>query len=258
MDVSETVPSQMCVSRRGRLLGGVAAGTAVVAILCAALVRGHQKIDSVEPTSHGSEVTAVTSSRSRAGLTNAGTENRTAAQLQRALNERLISLETAVTRISDQQSALSRELGYLALAQVPDTVNNTSLGEQELAEMTHEEQVLEAETQIQEHADHLDWMAQSESVDVGWASEAQTAFYESFGAEELEGFEVASADCRTTFCRVELSIDPDTAAEDHYRSIVHGAPWNGAGFVRLTDDPPQATLYLAREGEALPDLSAEP
>jgi hypothetical protein len=101
----------------------------------------------------------------------------------------------------------------------------------------------------------------SEPVDTGWARATQRELTGKL--RELVGgsSSVQAVDCKNTLCRVELDNDNDKAGQDFLRSFMRSHAWAGNGMA-IRGEPDSKgrvalTMYLAREGAALPEAEPE-
>src|SRR5205823_4712742 len=95
----------------------------------------------------------------------------------------------------------------------------------------------------------------AEQADAEWAPTAEQALHEVFQSKELTGMHLEEAACRTTLCRLALTLDDAMASEESFRALTRLTPWRGQGFVRIDQGGSgEVLLYLAREGYSLPQL----
>jgi hypothetical protein len=119
-------------------------------------------------------------------------------------------------------------------------------------ERTPEEEVAQVEAQTQAQVELLAGAVLAEPSDPEWAQTVQQALEQALQREDMRDLYLVSADCRTTLCRLELSLHGTTAPEEGFRRLTHFAPWPGQGFFRFDPESGEAVVYLAREGHALP------
>lgn len=101
----------------------------------------------------------------------------------------------------------------------------------------------------------LDHDIEQQKRDAAWSPRAESAFAAAFSGDALKGSTMLRADCRTTFCRIEVShLDAD--AQRSFLSTARTLPpFNQEGFARTVADSqgvPRTVVYVAREGELLP------
>ena len=115
----------------------------------------------------------------------------------------------------------------------------------------HEEQV---ELELQAQIDLFQEALKAETEDTEWSSSAVTALYDSVQEIESEGVAIIEADCKSSFCRVHLTLGPGSA-EQSLKELENFVPWNGEAFFLVDDlDAGEATVYIAREDHTLPRL----
>ena len=118
---------------------------------------------------------------------------------------------------------------------------------------TPEDEVRRAEAQVQAQIDLLEVTVLAEAPDPVWTSAAERSLQSVFQREEKAGFHLVQTECRTTLCRLELSLDGSVSPEESFHSLVQMMPWQGQAFIRIEDGEGGAVVvYLAREGHALP------
>jgi len=94
----------------------------------------------------------------------------------------------------------------------------------------------------------------SEKPDPAWASSAQLALQTTLQKEAIPGVQMVEAECRTTLCRMELSLD-GSIPQDNFRNLVDLAPWSGQSLIQIDTETGLAVMYLAREEHSLPQLT---
>ncbi len=121
----------------------------------------------------------------------------------------------------------------------------------------------EAQAQIQ----LLDEKMTAERKDREWAVAAEDGLKRAFrldAAKKREWKEalrlerepsmgLGSADCRSTFCRMEVSFENVGEREDLLRMVLNAMPWSGEAFVYV-EGPKSTTavVFLAKDGQTLP------
>jgi len=114
-----------------------------------------------------------------------------------------------------------------------------------------------AAVQIIAQVDLLEDRFIAEETDPDWSSRAEDTLIETYEGDQAHGLFVADLDCRTTLCRMELTLDGSISPEESFRNLSLLAPWPGDGFVRISgieggNESPLAVVYLARDGYVLP------
>jgi hypothetical protein len=127
-----------------------------------------------------------------------------------------------------------------------------------------EEEVMQADAQVQAQAGLVENTFSAEMSDPEWAGAAEVALQELFQSEDVIAIALVEAECRTTMCRLELAANNAPAGgpgfEEAFRALIHLLPWPGEGFSRidnLDSESPTAVLYLTREGHFLPQLDSQ-
>ncbi|MCG8424221.1 MAG: hypothetical protein MJE77_40530 [Proteobacteria bacterium] len=92
----------------------------------------------------------------------------------------------------------------------------------------------------------------AETLDQTWAASAVESLHQTFARDELTGVHLDRAECRNTFCRLEISFDTADHRDVGLHSAMHELPWQAEGFFHLAGDSLEALVYLAREGHSLP------
>ncbi len=172
--------------------------------------------------------------------------------------ERLTRIEKALEQLSTSQ----RDLAAAVDAARYDNDYDAALTREDeyagLSPMEREELIdYEAQAQVTEHIARIEDVLLTEPVDPDWAPTATAALQTSFAEPALDAFTIRDAQCHSSLCRIELDVDEDLAGPEAFATLQHHTPWDGAGFIQLTNNPPGAVLFLAREGTDLPMDSDE-
>ena len=96
----------------------------------------------------------------------------------------------------------------------------------------------------------------TEAVDPGWANTAQQALNDDLGRIASKDVQAQRAECRSSLCRVELTLTNHEAGTAFMESWLRQRTWTGPGFVST----PQAArggelkmiMFLGRPGSELP------
>jgi hypothetical protein len=92
-----------------------------------------------------------------------------------------------------------------------------------------------------------------EPVDPEWAGWAQQEL--TTRIEALEGSAVIRSHCGTTLCQLEIGFVDAEARDQALREISFAVPWDNDGFYAVNENDPFAvTVFVGREGHALPQL----
>ncbi|MDL1973644.1 MAG: hypothetical protein LWX55_02405 [Deltaproteobacteria bacterium] len=169
------------------------------------------------------------------------------------MNSELTSLRSQLVDLNQGQESIDRiaPTGLESLgASAPDD------GEGDASELTTDEEAELVEAQTLELIELFEETIFAEGTDPEWSSLAELALDEASISEEMAEFNLVDAQFGTTMCRMEFSLDSSESLEESLLKLVHFAPWEGEGFIRVQDgsdgEPAQAVVYLAREGYSLP------
>ena len=154
--------------------------------------------------------------------------------------QRIAELEAQLAALSKQQS---EEVSVAEAERLPPP------------QMTYEEQVALEDQRVEAQVAYLEQSVATQGVDPIWSVEA-TAQIENALADAASSDNLNALDCRETVCRMELTL-PGASGPETMMKIQQQVSWEGAGFVKITQDPPTAVVYLARSGYDLPSLGGE-
>ena len=121
------------------------------------------------------------------------------------------------------------------------------------------------QVEAEEHAIRLESAFEGEKPDAHWTAAVSVLFSNRVLPHLGAGSKMLSIECRKSMCRLmSAHADPES-----YQSFVRTAfrdqttqLWNGSGFAMATPDRDPdgrriAVAYLAREGDALPDIGVD-
>ena len=173
------------------------------------------------------------------------------------MQQELASFRAHLTQVDHEQKAIAQAITKLTtqLAKVRRERRAGPVREDtaETRPSTPEEEVKRADAQVNAQVDLIEDMMRAEAPDPTWTDAAELSLQGMFHREEPTGFYLVHAECRTTVCRLELSLDGSVSPAESFRNLVHLMPWQGQGFVRIEDGESAAVVvYLAREGYAFP------
>lgn len=96
---------------------------------------------------------------------------------------------------------------------------------------------------------------QQEPTDPKWGEKAQTSLRDAYSVAAEKGVSWVDAECRSTMCRVRLSVDqPGPKGQKQLMDIMNKrTPWPGYRNVHLDTATGEVTMYMSREGATLPD-----
>lgn len=184
------------------------------------------------------------------------------AEVQRLKGETedgLMALRSQLARVDQDQESSGDKINRIA-----DKINRAGLDgsavpaasddKADSAPLTPEEEGQREAARTQAEIGLLEGTLRAEKPDPAWASTAQLALSETFQREAIPGARLVGAECRTTLCRMDLSLDGSTP-EDSFRHMTYLAPWSGQSLVQIDTEAGVAVMYLAREEHALPQLT---
>jgi hypothetical protein len=171
-----------------------------------------------------------------------------------AMRSELVTLRAQFIQMNRDQEAIGRKMqkitrGGRAGGKAADAPARTP--EEEPAEEAH----AHAEAQIQAQTEVFEGIMLMEKTDPEWARAAQQTLHEAFHSEAMVGLHLVQVDCRTSLCRLDLSLDGSMTPEEAFHRLMHSDFWQGQSFVRIDGEPAEVVVYLSREGYALPQSS---
>lgn len=109
------------------------------------------------------------------------------------------------------------------------------------------------------HRKQLEAALSREAIDAPWARTAQAELEAAYGMAQAEGVNFDEAECRSTMCRVTLTLDhPGKAGEIQMQRLMdRPAPWPAFRYLQLDRASGTAVVFVMREGHQLPALAAE-
>ena len=113
-----------------------------------------------------------------------------------------------------------------------------------------------AEALATSHRNRLEAALRREGIDVPWAETAQAELEAAYGTGQTGGVSFDEAECRSTMCRVTLTLDqPGKAGEIQLRRLMdRPSPWPAYRFLQLDRASGSAVVFVTREGYELPTL----
>lgn len=99
----------------------------------------------------------------------------------------------------------------------------------------------------------------NEDVDVNWSVSAKGQITSMFSSENLTGLELVDLDCRSTLCKIDISIvdeggtyrDDFVSAETAVDKLTRVAPWPGEAAMEINSEGTNAVIYIFRRGHML-------
>lgn len=166
-------------------------------------------------------------------------------------------IEGSVGKLDREMAALRDRLNALSASVAANSAESQADNENQEAAVSEEEREAEVKAQIEQQLELYDNVAAQEGVDQEWASNAEADVYESFQNLSDERVGVSEVRCHSSFCQAQISIDnEDTNAA--MRKLQEVAPWEGESFIWIEDvEQGEGLIYLAREGQKLPDDNGE-
>jgi hypothetical protein len=101
-----------------------------------------------------------------------------------------------------------------------------------------------------------------ERPDPRWAPMAESSIRRMFEDEQIPSLKLVNAQCGATLCRIDVADNGssnDGGFDQSFRKLLLRTPWRGQGFGRVYDPfgpSPTGVLFLAREGNALPQAAS--
>jgi len=101
----------------------------------------------------------------------------------------------------------------------------------------------------------------AEAMDANWAQVTRNDLTAKLGTIKTPGAAIKDISCRSTLCRVGLRYESHDKGEAYLKAMIRANVFQGTGMA--TRGEPNAkgeqdvTLYFAREGSPLPDVSSE-
>lgn len=103
----------------------------------------------------------------------------------------------------------------------------------------------------------------NEDIDEAWSASAQVQLSSMFGGEELSGIELVEVECRSTMCKMDISITNETQNSNDSENmdlseststvdkLVQITPWRGDTLMEINPEGTIAVIYYSREGHQL-------
>jgi len=99
----------------------------------------------------------------------------------------------------------------------------------------------------------------AQPVDRGWATDARSQLEAAIETLPNGAVRPSAIECRTTLCRVRLAPAAEGDLRDYVYSFVRSGAWSGPGMAvhqAEHNGMVSAVIYLAVDGETVPDLQA--
>lgn len=165
-----------------------------------------------------------------------------------------------VELLKQDVAQLRQKLNELASAQMAQAVTNvpSDRAPSQLVGASPEDRRAAADRRSKEAIAKLDGALQAEDVDNSWLHDVQSKLQSVFQRETLTGSTLATSDCRTSLCRIEITHEAGTDTTEFQSEFVSETAeiFPQGIFQQVTGpDGKQVTIgYFAREGHALPKL----
>lgn len=118
--------------------------------------------------------------------------------------------------------------------------------------LSEEEQEQQLKAQLEKQLALYDSVAKLEGVDQTWAGGAEGKIYESWLDLDNDHLGLLEVKCHSSLCEARFSFD--TAEGDSFMQTLNGfSPWPGETFITADTKSGEGIMYLAREGNNLPD-----
>lgn len=127
-----------------------------------------------------------------------------------------------------------------------------------LANETNSSPIYSREQQTEQNFDQLALMLEAESYDDVWANDRTQQLTELFSQHSPVGNELVQTDCRSTFCRIDISHVDDQAEQAFINEMIASQQFIDDGeqgsYQRQVDSNGaiRTVFYSAREGHRLP------
>jgi len=176
-------------------------------------------------------------------------QNTSARQINTVLQE-LALLRAQVGKLELQQS--ETKLAQNSMPSEPKDTEQPSFLSSEAANK-------QREALVKTHKDILENNLRQEKKDSKWSENAQSKLGSVYSSAATNGIRFVDADCRSTLCKVNMSLDqPGKAGEVQLRKLMDKpAPWRGQRFMQVDKQTGDVVMYMMREGNPLPALPAE-
>ena len=247
--------TQQNIKRSSERLGAVLAGVSI-AVLCALALSSILYEPSVISQHDPKDVTLRDVKALRTKIERLQNSMREIERLLPEMKRELTGFRSQLAQVDQRQQAIAHDIertpGQGTMLDGENSEAPIWDDEADISVLTPEEESARAEAQTKLQLDLLESMLLEEEIDPQWASVAQLSVAEVFQGEEIAGVQLVNVECRTTLCRIELSLDGSTSPEDSFRNLIHIRPWQGQSFARTDHEGDYTEVYLVREGHSLP------
>lgn len=179
-------------------------------------------------------------------IDNLGTANQASSQpADDGMNDRMAQLTAMIEELSEKQDELADSLEE----------------EEDLPEepqLSYREQLANAVEQQKKQKEHMQTTFENQEIDDVWSTSVTTHVEEIFQKPELAAGKLASADCRSTMCKIEILHEPQSKEQDLFmfenHLLMELAQDLPVGMVERVhgEDGMRTVAYFARRGHALP------
>jgi hypothetical protein len=181
------------------------------------------------------------------------------AQFSSEIKSDLTALHSQLAQVGQGQESTDQRLNQIAekLGRAGLEVSTVPAARDDKADgpaLTPEEERERTAVRTRAEIGLMESTLRAEQPDPEWASTAQLALNTKLQEEAIPGVQLLKAECRTTLCRMEMSLDRSTAQES-FRNLFDLAPWSGQSLIQLDTETGVAVMYLAREEYTLPQLT---
>jgi hypothetical protein len=114
-----------------------------------------------------------------------------------------------------------------------------------------------AESSSDDQRAHLQVRFAAERTDTAWATASRQALHDELGRFASADARLQEVECRSSMCRVVLTLNSPEAGTRFMESWLHERTWTGPGFVAPEDASPggdakSMVVFLGRPGTQLP------
>ncbi|MBW2274863.1 MAG: hypothetical protein JRG96_16475 [Deltaproteobacteria bacterium] len=182
-------------------------------------------------------------------------ELQTELQHLRAENRRQVAendeMQLLLTTLSDRMGALEAAEPMAQPGAAPERPSVPKTPED--FETEQAEQIAREDQEVDDQFQLLDTELSAERIDPAWSESATQSVIESLAKVSEQGLWLEHADCRTSFCRIDVGADPSASEDEILHAFRDIDPWSGEAFLHIENGV--GTIYMAREGHRLPRIA---
>jgi hypothetical protein len=98
---------------------------------------------------------------------------------------------------------------------------------------------------------------EAQASDWAWANQKQREIASAFDKQLRSGAHLEKVECRASMCRAHMRFDSSEARQAFLDDGIGAPPFDQASFYQTNYETEQVTLFLAREGHALPSFEPD-